>query len=44
MVPMVRSADVIEIIVIGGAGPNSVYFPHGSGPYVKPIERRWRQA
>jgi hypothetical protein len=42
MVPMVRSADVIEIIVIGGAGPNSVYFPHGGGPYVKPIERRWR--
>jgi hypothetical protein len=44
MVPMVRSADVIEIIVIGGAGPNSVYFPHGAGPFVKPIERRWRQS
>ncbi len=42
MVPMVRSADLIEIVVIGGAGPNSVYFPHGAGPYVKRIERHWR--
>jgi hypothetical protein len=44
MVPMVGSADAIEIIVIGGAGPNSLYFPHGWGPFIQRIGRHWRPA
>jgi hypothetical protein len=42
MVPMVGSPDAIEIIVIGGAGPNSLYFPHGYGPFTRKIARHWR--
>lgn len=43
MMPMVSSPDKIEIIVIGGAGPNSLYFPHGYGPFSRKIERHWRR-
>ncbi len=42
MVPMVSSADEIEVIVIGGAGPNSLYFPHGKPPQIKKIGRHFR--
>ena len=42
MMPMVGSPDQIEIIVIGGAGPNSLYFPHGYGPFTRKIARHWR--
>lgn len=42
MVPMVRSPDEFNIIVIGGAGPNSLWFPHGYGPFSRKIERHWR--
>lgn len=44
MVPMVRSADLIAIVVIGGTGPNSAWFPHRAGPYVKRLERHWRRS
>jgi len=44
MVPMVASTDLIEIIVIGGAGPNSLYFPHGYGPFTRKIARHWRSS
>ncbi len=44
MVPMVASPDAIEIIVIGGAGPNSLYFPHGYGPFIRKIARHRRPA
>jgi hypothetical protein len=44
MMPMVGSPDQIEIIVIGGAGPNSLYFPHGYGPFTRKIARHWRPA
>ncbi len=42
MVPMVSSPDQIEIIVIGGAGPNSLYFPHGQPPLIRKIARHWQ--
>lgn len=43
MVPMVRSPEMIEVIVIGGAGPNSLYFPHGYGPFSRKVERHYRR-
>jgi hypothetical protein len=42
-IPMVSSPDVIEIIVLGGAGPNSLYFPHGRAPLIRKIERHYRR-
>ncbi len=42
MVPMVSAPDQIEIIVIGGAGPNSLYFPHGQPPLIRKIARHWQ--
>ncbi len=44
LMPMVNAPEAIEIIVFGGAGPNSLYFPHGYGPFIKKIARHWRPA
>ena len=37
-----QRAGGTPIIVIGGAGPNSLYFPHGYGPFTRKIARHWR--
>jgi hypothetical protein len=43
MVPMAASPDEIDVIVLGGSGPESLYFPHGRGAHTKKIERHWRR-
>ncbi len=42
MVPMVASPENIDIIVIGGVSPGSLYLPHSAGGLRKKIERNWR--